>query len=139
MKLPCSSIKTFLGGVIVTVIIYLLVTNTNWKAGYREGAKPGIKMYLQEDTSGIDFPITNNTGYRNPTIGLPVQPISTSSSITNSVLAPARAKSVLPDVQNTIIYRGPGDQSRNLPRPTTGAVLNNERALTATHNIAGLN
>ena len=141
MKLPCSAVPLFfLGGVFVAVLIYFLVyLPFSSKAGYREGNKPGIKMYLQEDTSSLDYPITNNTGYRNPTMGLPIQPISTSSSITNDILAPARAKSVLPDVQETIIYRGPGDQARNLPRTTTGAVLNNERALTSTQNIAGLN
>lgn len=137
MKIPCQAFPiAVILGVIAAVIIYFVFFHSS--AGYREGNKPGIKMYLQEDTSMMDFPITNNTGYRNPTIGLPITPISTSSAVTNEVLAPARAKSVLPDVQETIIFRGPGDQGRNLPRPTTGAVLDNERALTSTHNIAQL-
>lgn len=140
MKIPCTALPyAFILGVIVALILYYVVYVPYYKkANYREGNKPGIKMYLQEDTSRMDFPITNNTGYRNPTVGLPIIPISTSSSISNGILAPARAKSVLPDVQETIIYRGPGDQARNLPRTTTGAVMENERALSSTHNIAGL-
>jgi hypothetical protein len=135
MKIPCRSFPVAVGlGIVAAVIIYFVFFRSS--SGYRPGEKPGVKMFLQQDTSGMNYPITNNTGYRNPTIGLPIIPISTSSSIVNEILAPARAKSILPDVQETIIYRGPLDQAQNLPIPTTGAVMNNERALNLTHDIA---
>lgn len=130
----------YAGILVLIIIIIILFLTTRKKTDYREGSHPGIKMYLQEDTSNMSFPITNGSGYRNPTVGLPIIPNSKSSlsSVSDGILAPARAKSVLPDVQETIIYRGPGDQARNLPTPTTGAVMNNERALNSVHNIAGL-
>ena len=138
----------FIIAIILGIIIALLFYQFIWpciqtnKSNYTPQRK-SVKRYLQQDTSKMDFPITNNTGYRNPTIGLPIQPISTSSSITSEILAPSRAKSVMPGVQETIIYRGPMDQNINLPRPTFGAVTNqlysNERALNSPHNIAGVN
>lgn len=137
-KIPCSATPlAIVFGAIVAAVCYFMYKQIFEKAGY-QGKTLGIKTYLQQDTSGMDFPITNNTGYRNPTVGLPIIPISTSNSI-GEILSPARSKSVMPNVQEAIIYRGPMDQSRNLPRPTTGAVMNNELALTSTHNIAGTN
>lgn len=126
------SIVYIAGGVAIALSVYfvfaLIVLITKNKSNYT--------TFLQQDTSGIAFPITNKTGYRDPTVGLPIIPTSSSTISNATILAPARAKSIMPEVQETIIFRGPMDQDRNLPKPTFGALARNEMALNP--NISGL-
>jgi hypothetical protein len=132
--------QTVLIGVfVVAALVALIVCLCNNKSPFESmNGSPGITKFLQQDLSAMDFPITNRSGYRNPTVGLPVQPISTPGDIKNDILAPSRAKSVIRPVQEVVIYRGPGDQPAMLPLTTTGAVMQNERALQNVHNIAGI-
>ena len=122
------NILPLLIGILVGILLYFTIDCIikSTKSNY---------SFLQENTGGMEFPISNSRGYRNPTEGLPIEPNSSSSAITNDILAPARAKSVMPDVQETVIWRGPMDKNKNLPTPTMG-VLTNEIHLNP--NIVGL-
>ena len=129
--------KVLIAGLVVIGVTILIICLTNKSSPFESMTAPGITKFLQQDLSAMDFPITNRTGYRNPTVGLPIQPISVSNNNENDILAPSRAKSVIKPVQEVVIYRGPGDQPQLLPLTTTGAVMQNERALRNVHNIAG--
>ena len=124
----CSPLPLLIG-VVVSLAAYFLIQLII------KSTKSNYTSFMQGETGGMDFPISNLRGYRNPTEGLPIQRLSTSSSITNDILAPARAKSVMPQVQETVIWRGPMDEAKNLPTPTMGVIANE---ISLNPNIVGL-